>query len=57
VAPLNPLAAVIETRSELDCRPCPKPTCRLRHHRCMRDIPAAQVLDAVEDAIATGHPA
>jgi heptosyltransferase II len=52
-APLNPLAAVIETRSELDCRPCHKPTCRLRHHRCMRDIPAAQVLEAVERALAT----
>jgi len=50
-APLNPLAAVIETRSELDCRPCHKPTCRLRHHRCMRDIPAAQVLEAVERAL------
>ena len=51
-APLNPLAAVIETRSELPCRPCHKPTCRLRHHRCMRDIPAAQVLEAVERALA-----
>jgi heptosyltransferase II len=51
-APLNPLAAVIETRTELECRPCHKPTCRLRHHRCMRDIPAAQVLDAVERAVA-----
>jgi heptosyltransferase-2 len=50
-APLNPLAAVIETRSDLDCRPCHKPTCRLRHHRCMRDIPAAQVLEAVERAL------
>jgi heptosyltransferase II len=51
-APLNPLAAVIETRTELDCRPCHKPTCRLRHHRCMRDIPATQVLEAVERAVA-----
>jgi heptosyltransferase II len=51
-APLNPIAAVIETRSELPCRPCHKPTCRLRHHRCMRDIPAAQVLEAVERAMA-----
>jgi heptosyltransferase II len=51
-APLNPLAAVIETRSELPCRPCHKPTCRLRHHRCMRDIPAAQVLEALERAMA-----
>ncbi len=51
-APLNPLAAVIETASELPCRPCHKPTCRLRHHRCMRDIPAAQVLAAIERAMA-----
>ena len=51
-APLNPLAAVIETRTDVPCRPCHKPTCRLRHHRCMRDIPAAQVLDAVERAMA-----
>jgi lipopolysaccharide heptosyltransferase II len=51
-APLNPLAAVIETRTELPCRPCHKPSCRLRHHRCMRDIPAAQVLEAVERAVA-----
>ncbi len=28
-APLNPLAAVIETKSELPCRPCHKPVCRL----------------------------
>jgi heptosyltransferase II len=49
-APLNPLAAVIQARTDVPCRPCHKPTCRLRHHRCMRDIPAAQVLDAVERA-------
>src|SRR6201996_1959309 len=35
-APLNPLAAVIETASELPCRPCHKPVCRLGHHPCMR---------------------
>ena len=52
-APLNPLAAVIETTAtDLPCRPCHKPTCRLVHHRCMRDIPAAQVLPAVQRALA-----
>ena len=51
-APLNPLAATIETQTDVPCRPCHKPTCRLRHHRCMRDIPAAQVLEAVERALA-----
>jgi heptosyltransferase-2 len=47
-APLNPLAAVIETQTEVTCRPCHKPVCRFGHHRCMRDIPASQVLDAVQ---------
>ena len=51
-APLNPLAAVIETRTDVPCRPCHEPTCGLRHHHCMRDIPAAQVLAAVEQALA-----
>ena len=51
-APLNPLAAIIETTTDVPCRPCHKPTCRLIHHRCMRDIPAAQVLPAVQRALA-----
>ena len=50
-APLNPLAAVIETTSALPCRPCHKPRCRLVHHRCMRDIPASQVLAEVQRAL------
>ncbi len=55
-APLNPLAAVIETRTELSCRPCHKPTCRLGHHRCMQDIPPAQVLDALRRTLAEARP-
>jgi heptosyltransferase-2 len=43
-APLNPLAGVVQAEIELDCRPCHKPVCRLGHHRCMREIPAAQVM-------------
>ncbi|AMN43488.1 lipopolysaccharide heptosyltransferase II [Rhodoplanes sp. Z2-YC6860] len=50
-APLNPLAAIIETKTEVDCRPCHKPTCRMEHHRCMRDIPSTQVLAAVHRAL------
>ena len=49
-APLNPLAAVIETPNELPCRPCHKPSCRLTHHLCMRDIAVEQVLAATHDA-------
>jgi heptosyltransferase-2 len=46
-APLNPLAAVMETPNELPCRPCHKPACRIGHHQCMRDISVAQVALAV----------
>jgi heptosyltransferase II len=51
-APLNPLAAIIEATTDVPCRPCHKPTCRYGHHRCMVDIPATQVLPAVERALA-----
>jgi heptosyltransferase-2 len=55
-APLNPLAATIETASELPCRPCHKPVCRLVHHRCMRDIDPAVVIAATHRAIAGLQP-
>ena len=51
-APLNPLAAVIETKSDVPCRPCHKPTCRFGHHRCMREVPTEQVAAAVREATA-----
>jgi heptosyltransferase II len=52
-APLNPIAAAIETTTVLPCQPCHKPTCRLGHHLCMRDIPMEQVLAATRVAHAT----
>jgi len=55
-APLNPLAATIETTSELPCRPCHRPVCRLGHHRCMQDIAAEQVLAAARQALAPVTP-
>ncbi len=51
-APLNPLAAIVETKSELACRPCHKPVCRLGHHRCMREISPDEVLAATRSALA-----
>jgi heptosyltransferase-2 len=51
-APLNPLAAVIETQTTVDCRPCHKPTCRYGHHRCMREIPPERVVAATLSALA-----
>ncbi len=46
-APLNPIAAVIETASHLPCRPCHKPVCRLGHHLCMRDISVDRVATTI----------
>ena len=51
-APLNPLAATVETAAELSCRPCHKPTCRFGHHRCMEEITTDQVLMATQRALA-----
>ncbi len=51
-APLNPLAAIVETNSELACRPCHKPVCRLGHHRCMREIAPEEVFAATRGALA-----
>ena len=50
-APLNPIAATIETTHALPCRPCHKPVCRLGHHRCMRDIPVDRVAASVRQII------
>jgi heptosyltransferase-2 len=55
-APLNPLAATVQAASELPCRPCHKPVCRLVHHRCMRDIAPEQVLAATRHALALAPP-
>jgi len=52
-APLNPLAAVIETPNELPCRPCHQPVCRLGHHLCMQDISVDQVRTAIRRATLT----
>jgi len=45
-APLNPIAAAVQqTVENLPCQPCHKPTCRVQHHRCMRNISPEHVLD------------
>src|SRR5215469_3804885 len=43
-APLNGLAATIQTKSHLDCQPCHRPVCKINDHRCMRDIAATDVV-------------
>lgn len=51
-APLNPIEAVIQAKTEIPCRPCHKPTCKMLHHRCMRDIPVEDVMAAAMTALA-----
>ena len=52
-APLNPIAAAVQqTIEKLDCQPCHKPTCRVVHHRCMRNISAEQVLEITQRTLA-----
>src|SRR5215831_1373958 len=44
-APLNGLAAtVVQNKSILSCQPCQRTVCRMNDHRCMRDIPAEDVV-------------
>ncbi len=51
-APLNPLAATMQAPTELPCRPCHKPVCRLGHHRCMTDIGPDDVYSATRRTLA-----
>lgn len=53
-APVNPVAALIETKTVVPCRPCHKPTCRLGHHACMRDIELEHVLAEARRVLEAG---
>lgn len=51
--PRAPQAAIVE-RADLSCRPCSAhgpQRCPLGHHRCMREIPASSVLDAIHQLV------
>jgi heptosyltransferase-2 len=47
-APLNGLAATVQTRTNVPCQPCHRPVCTMNDHRCMRDIPATDVVETVQ---------
>ncbi|MGN6118046.1 MAG: lipopolysaccharide heptosyltransferase II [Nitrobacter sp.] len=51
-APLNPLAATIQTKTVVPCQPCHRPVCTMNDHRCMRDIPASDVVAIAERVLA-----
>ncbi|WP_456432111.1 glycosyltransferase family 9 protein [Nitratifractor sp.] len=43
---MNPTSRIV--RHELECAPCMKRTCPLKHHDCMQGITATEVLQAAE---------
>jgi heptosyltransferase II len=43
-APLNGLAATVQTKTVVPCQPCHRPVCTMNAHRCMRDIAATDVV-------------
>src|SRR5690348_360896 len=43
-APLNGLAATVQTTTPPTCQPCHRPVCKVNDHRCMRDTPASEVV-------------
>jgi heptosyltransferase II len=43
-APLNGLAATVQTKTTVPCQPCHRPVCTMNDHRCMRDIAASDVV-------------
>src|SRR6201996_3580785 len=54
-APLNGLAATIQTTTVVPCQPCHRPVCTMNDHRCMRDIPASEVVAAATRVMAEAH--
>ncbi|MBR0694940.1 lipopolysaccharide heptosyltransferase II [Bradyrhizobium lablabi] len=52
-APINGLAATMQqTASKLSCQPCQRTVCTMNDHRCMRDLPAGDVVDTAERVLA-----
>jgi heptosyltransferase-2 len=51
-APLNGLAATVQTKTVVPCQPCHRPVCTMNDHRCMRDIAAAEVVAIAERVLA-----
>jgi heptosyltransferase-2 len=52
-APLNGLAATVQTKTVVPCQPCHRPVCTMNDHRCMKDIPASDVV-AIAERVLTG---
>jgi heptosyltransferase-2 len=53
-APLNGLAATIQTKSVVPCQPCHRPVCTMNEHRCMRDISASEIVTSAMRVLTDG---
>ncbi|WGS22900.1 MULTISPECIES: lipopolysaccharide heptosyltransferase II [unclassified Bradyrhizobium] len=52
-APINGLAATMQqTKAKLSCQPCQSTICRMNDHRCMRDLPAIDVVETAQHVLA-----
>jgi heptosyltransferase-2 len=55
-APLNGLAATVQTKTVVPCQPCHRPVCRMNNHACMRDIPASDVAHIAQRILSEAAP-
>jgi heptosyltransferase II len=51
-APLNGLAATVQSKTMPPCQPCHRPFCSMNEHRCMRDIAASDVAGIAQRVLA-----
>jgi heptosyltransferase II len=56
-APLNGLAATVQTATQLSCQPCQRTVCTMNDHRCMRDISASEVVAIAQRVLNEAAPA
>jgi heptosyltransferase-2 len=54
-APLNGLAATVQTKTVVPCQPCHRPVCSMNHHRCMQDIAASNVVEIARRILVQGE--
>ncbi len=47
-APLNELAAIVQTKTHVPCQPCHRPICTMNNHLCMTSIGAGGVVGVAQ---------
>ncbi|WP_375414111.1 lipopolysaccharide heptosyltransferase II [uncultured Bradyrhizobium sp.] len=55
-APLNGLAATVQTSTPPPCEPCQRTICTMNDHACMRTIPASDVVATATQLLAGAGP-